>query len=76
MSITDDDAMRNFSLDMIEILEETSNTLVIRTADLLPTLLHLQMCWRRLWDLLPDDELQFEYNILTFYKPKTWNTSN
>jgi hypothetical protein len=56
MSITDDEDMRDFNLDMVDILEETNNTLVIRTADLLPTLLHLQMCGWRLWELLPDDE--------------------
>lgn len=70
MSITDDEDMRDFNLDMVEILEETSSTLVIRTADLLPTLLYLQMCGWRLWELLPDDECEFEYNVLTFYKPK------
>ena len=73
MSITDDDVMRDFNLDMVEILEETKNTLVVRTADLLPTLLHLQKCWWNLWDLLPDDEWEFEFNVLTFYKPKEWN---
>lgn len=73
MFITDDESMRDFNLDMVEILEETSDTLVVRTADLLPTLLHLQMCWWRLYDLLPDDEWKFEFNILTFYKPK-WTT--
>lgn len=72
MSITDDDAMRDFNLDMVEILEETQNTLVIRTADLLPTLMHLQMCWWKLWELLPDDEWEFEFNILTLYRPKQW----
>lgn len=70
MSITDDENMRDFNLDMVEILEETDNTLVVRTADLLPTLLHLQMCWRRLRDMIPDDEWEFEFNILTLYKPK------
>lgn len=73
MSITEDEDMRDFSLDMVEILEETSNTLVIRTADLLPTLLHLQQCGWKLWELIPDDEWEFEFNILTFYKPKQWN---
>jgi hypothetical protein len=76
MSITGEVAMRDFNLDMVEILEETKNTLVIRTADLLPTLLHLQKCWRKLWDLLPDDEEWIEREILTFYKPKSWNTKN
>lgn len=76
MSITDDEDMRDFNLDMVEILEETGNTLVIRTADLLPTLLHLQMCGWKLWELLPDDEWEFEYNVLTFYKPKKVLTPN
>ena len=44
MSITDDEDMRDFNLDMVEILEETNNTLVVRTSDLLPTLIHLQEC--------------------------------
>jgi hypothetical protein len=70
MSITDEDAMRDFNLDMIDVLEESNNTLVVRTADLLPTLLHLQMCGWRLWEMLPDDEDNMEYNILTLYKPK------
>lgn len=70
MSITEVEDMRDFNLDMVEILEETSNTLVIRTADLLPTLLHLQQCGWKLWELIPDDEWEFEFNILTFYKKK------
>jgi hypothetical protein len=28
------------------------------------------MCGWRLWELLPDDEWEFEFNILTFYKQK------
>jgi hypothetical protein len=56
MSITEVEDMRDFNLDMVEILEETNNTLVIRTADLLPTLLHLQQCGWKLWELIPDDE--------------------
>ena len=67
--------MRDFNLDMVEILEETNNTLVIRTADLLPTLLHLQQCGWKLWELIPDDEDWIEYNILTFYKPKQWKSN-
>ena len=70
MSITEVEDMRDFNLDMVEILEETSNTLVIRTADLLPTLLHLQQCGWKLLELIPDDEWEFEFNILTFYKKK------
>ena len=70
MSITEVEDMRDFNLDMVEILEETSNTLVIRTADLLPTLLYLQQCGWKLWELIPDDEWEFEFNILTFYKKK------
>ena len=73
MFISDDENMRDFSLDTVEVLEESNNTLVIRTMDLLPTLLHLQKCWWKLWDLLPDDEEWIERNILTFYKPKSWN---
>lgn len=72
--ITDDESMRDFNLDMVEILEETSNTLVVRTADLLPTLLFMQSIGWRLWELLPDDEWEMEFNILTYYKPK-WTTT-
>lgn len=68
MSITDDDVMRDFNLDMVEFLEETTNTCVIRTSDLLPTLIHMQKYWRKLWDLIPDDKEWIEWNILTFYK--------
>lgn len=70
MFIITDENMRDFNLDMVDILEETNNTLVVRTADLLPTLLHLQQCGWKLWELLPDDEWEFEFNILTFYKPQ------
>lgn len=73
MFISDDENMRDFSLDTIEILEESENTLVVRTSDLFPTLFHLQKCWWKLWELLPDDEDGVEYNILTYYKPKKWS---
>jgi hypothetical protein len=34
------------------------------------------MCGWRLWEMLPDDEDNMEYNILTLYKPKQWRTKN
>lgn len=65
--------MREFNMDMAEILTQTRDTLIVRTADLLPTLIFMQECWWRLYELLPDDEWEFEFNILTFYKQK-WTT--
>lgn len=62
--------MRDFNWDSIETLSQTSNTIVIRTSDLLPTLQFMQECWWRLYELLPDDQDGKEYNILTYYKPK------
>lgn len=73
MFITDDENMRDFNMDLVEVIEQTDNTTVIRTADLLPTLIFMQECWWRLYELLPDDEWEMEFNILTYYKPK-WQT--
>lgn len=73
MFITDDESMRDFNMDLVEVIEQTDNTTVIRTADLLPTLIFMQECWWRLYELLPDDEWEMEFNILTYYKPK-WQT--
>lgn len=68
MFIIEEVNMRDFNMDMVEVLEQTNNTIIIRTADLLPTLQFMQQCWRKLWDLLPDDEDWMEFNILTYYK--------
>lgn len=73
MFITDDESMRDFNMDLVEVIEQTDNTMIIRTADLLPTLIFMQWCWWRLYELLPDDEWEMEFNILTYYKPK-WQT--
>ena len=54
----------------IEIITSHSNLMVIRTCDLLPTLLFMQNAWRRLRELIPDDQWDIEFNILTYYKCK------
>lgn len=70
MFITTDENMKNFNFELNEFLEQTENTCIIRTADLLNTMLFMQEHWWRLRELTPDDEWEIEYNILTFYKPK------
>lgn len=70
MFITDDENMRDFNMDMVEILSQTENTLIVRTADLIPTLQFMQSIGRKLWELTPDDEWEMEFNILTYYKCK------
>ena len=67
---SDKNKMQEFNMDMVEILSQTRDTLIIRTADLLPTLHFMQQCWWKLKELIPDDEWEFEFNILTYYKPK------
>ena len=57
-------------IDDIQMLASLSNLCVVRTAKLLPTLQFMQECGRKLWELIPDDERESEFNILTFYKPK------
>lgn len=57
----------------MEVLAERPTRCLIRTYKLLPTLMFMQEHKWRLWDLQPDDEWDFEYNILTFYKTKEWN---
>ena len=59
-------------MEEIETYMMTERACIIRTSNLLPTLQFMQECWRRLWELLPDDEWEFEFNILTFYKLKSW----
>lgn len=68
--------MKNFNpIDDIETYLITERACIIRTADLLPTLQFMQECWWKLWELQADDEWNTEYNILTYYKPKKWNSS-
>lgn len=62
--------MKDFNREKVEKLVVTKDTLVVRTAELLPTLQYMQECWRKLQGLIPDDEEWTEYNILTYYKPK------
>lgn len=87
MSITDDDAMRDFNwkekyddfdaLEDIEPLAMQSNWCIVRTRKLMPTLWFMQDAGRKIWSLEPDDEyisgIKFEANILTYYKPKQKN---
>ena len=50
---------------------------IIRTGKLMPTLWFMQDAGWKIWELTPDDEyiswVKFERNILTYYKPKSWN---
>ena len=57
-------------MEDMQTLTSHSNLFVVRTAKLLPTLQFMQENWRKLWELIPDDENGVEYNILTYYKPK------
>ena len=66
--------MKDFNREKVEKLVVTKDTLVVRTPELLPTLQHMQECWRKLQELTPDDEEWMEYNILTYYKPKQKTT--
>ena len=70
--ITETENMRNFNFELNEFLEQTENTCIIRTSDLLNTMLFMQENWWKLWELTPDDQDWEEYNILTYYKPKKW----
>ena len=76
MFITNDDNMKDFNMDMVEVMSQTKNMLILRTSDLLPTLKFMQQCWRSLRELLPDDENGTEYNLLTFYKKKPWKKTD
>lgn len=59
--------MRDFNaIDDIEILAMQEKWCMVRTLNLLPTLLFMQSAWRRLWELQADNEA----DILTYYKPK------
>lgn len=81
---TETENMKNFNerypdfdaFQDMDILAEKPSRCMIRTYKLLAVLLFMQEYWRRLFELLPDDEWQFEYNILTFYKPKQWATTD
>ena len=61
--------MRDFNMDNVEFLEQTQDSCIIRTSDLLPTIQFMKRCWRRLQELIPDDEDWVEYNILVYKKP-------
>lgn len=89
MSITEDDAMKDFNwrekytdfdpIEDIEPLAMQKNWCIIRTRALMPTLRFMQDAWWKIWELTPDDEyiswVKFETNILTYYKPTPWKKS-
>ena len=65
-------------LQDIETLAFQKNWCMIRTHKLMPTLWFMQDAWRKIWELIPDDEydkygIRYSYNILTYYKPKQKN---
>ena len=61
-------------MEDIQILAYQPNWCMVRTRKLMPTLWFMQDAWRRIWELISDDEyvswIKFEANILTYYKPK------
>lgn len=72
-----EDKYSDFSpIEDIEPLAMKSNWCQIRTWKLMPTMFFMQRAWRKLWELVPDDEyiswVRLEYNILTYYKPQPW----
>ena len=87
MSIKGEVNMRDFNrrekyddFDAIEDIEPIvmqQNWCIIRTGKLMPTLWFMQDAGWKIWELTPDDEyiswVKFERNILTYYKPKSWN---
>lgn len=62
-------------LEDLQILTSHSNLIVIRTNKLLPALKFMQEIGWKLRELIPDDEWEMEFNILTYYKPK-WQKQN
>lgn len=92
MFITTEDAMKELNYEKmvdgimekyefnpfehIETIVNQENWCIVTTYKLLPTLLFMQRAWRRLWWLESDDIDWIERNILTFYKPKSWDTKN
>ena len=69
MFITTDENMKD-SNKKREKIQQTKDVCILRTAYLLYTLNYMQENWRKLLELIPDDEDGVEYNLLTFYKPK------
>ena len=63
------------ALEDIEVLAQTERMCIVRTRKLTPTMFFMQRAWWKIWSLEPDDEydkygIRYEYNILTYYKPK------
>lgn len=65
------------AIEDIEPIAMQQNWCIIRTGKLMPTLWFMQDAGWKIWELTPDDEyiswVKFERNILTYYKPKSWN---
>ena len=64
-------------IEDIEPLAMQQNWCMVRTRKLMPTMFFMQRAGRKIWELIPDDEyisgIKFETNILTYYKPQSWN---
>lgn len=62
------------AIEDIEVLVSEPTWCMVRTRALMPTLWFMQEAWRKIWELMPDDEyiswIKFEANILIYYKPK------
>lgn len=73
MSITIEEGMTEFNpIEDIDILAMQPNWCLVRTEKLLPTLQFMQGAGWKLFELQADDMGDAEWNILTYYKPKTW----
>lgn len=62
-------------LEDIEVLAQQERFCIVRTRKLTPTMFFMQRAWWKIRTLEPDDEydkygIRYEYNILTYYKPK------
>lgn len=68
------------AIEDIEPLAMQQSWCIIRTSKLMPTLWFMQDAGWKIWELTSDDEyiswVKWEHNILTYYKPKQWNTTN
>lgn len=75
------DKYKDFNaIEDIEVLVSEPTWCMVRTRALMPTLWFMQDAWRKIWELIPDDEyiswIKFEANILIYYKPKQLLTPN
>lgn len=53
-------------MEDMEILCHTDDLFIVRTSNLLPTLMFVQECGWKLRELIPDDEWSTEYNVLVY----------